>query len=59
MSEIKNKDAFEDLYLEQKKKNSVLMTLVILLAITTVGGLGWGLTKGSGSQEPAFRLSRF
>jgi hypothetical protein len=53
MSESKNsKNTFEDLYLEQKKKSSILMTLVVVLAITTIAGLGWGFSSSSGSQKP-------
>lgn len=47
MSENKKNNTFEDLYIEQKKRNSVLMTLVVVLAITTIGGLGWGFSKSN------------
>lgn len=55
MSENK-KDVFEELYLEQKRKSSILLVIIVVLAITTVGSLYWGLDKAKtnkGAQPPA------
>jgi len=50
MSEHTKGSTFEELYLQQRKKSSMLLIAVIVLAISTAGSLAWGFSKGSGSQ---------
>lgn len=50
MSELR-KNTFEELYLQQKKKSSLLMIAVAVLAITTVGSAAWGFSKSSTSTQ--------
>jgi hypothetical protein len=55
MSENK-KDVFEELYLGQKKKSSILLAVTVVLAVTTVGSLYWGFNntkKNNVAQPPA------
>lgn len=53
MADKKEVSTFEELYLEQKKKNSRLMIAVIVLSITTVGGLMVGVMKSNnGGMQP-------
>lgn len=50
MTEQAKGSTFEQLYLQQRKKSSLLLVAVIVLAITTAGSLAWGFSKtGSGS----------
>lgn len=43
-SESKEKN-IDELYLKQKKLNSILIPVVIVLSVTTVAGLGWGIAS--------------
>lgn len=55
MSENK-KDVFEELYLQQKRKSSILLAVTVVLAITTAGSLYWGFDRAktnNSAQPPA------
>lgn len=45
--EHKQTDEFEELYLRERKKSSLLIVAVITLAIATAGSLIWGASKQS------------
>lgn len=45
--EIEDGSVFEELYLKEKKKNSILLGIAIVLAIVTVGSLIWASGKQS------------
>ena len=45
--EPQQNNAFEELYLQEKKKASLFLIAIIVLIITTAGSLAWGLTKSS------------
>ena len=49
MSEHAKGSTFEELYLEQRKKSSMLLIAVVVLAIATAGSLAWGFSKNGGS----------
>lgn len=60
MSEQIKGSTFEELYLEQRKKSSMLVVAVVVLAITTVGGLAWGFSNnGSGTSNQTANTSQF
>lgn len=43
---------FEELYLKERKKSSILLAAAIVLAIATSGSLIWGINKGSSTVQP-------
>lgn len=54
MSEQQAKSStFEELYLQQRKKSSVLLIAAVVLALSTVGSLAWGFSKDSDSSNTA------
>lgn len=56
MSESR-KSTFEELYLKQKKKSSLLMIAVAVLAVATVGSAAWGFSKSKASTQSAGNMS--
>ena len=60
MSEQAKGSTFEELYLEQRKKSSMLVVAVVVLAITTVGSLAWGFSNnGSGASNQTANTGQF
>ena len=44
-------DEFEELYLKERKKSSMLLIAVIVLALSTVGSIIWAINSSSSSQQ--------
>jgi len=44
-------DEFEELYLKERKKSSVLLIATIVLALIASGSLIWAVSKGSNTQD--------
>lgn len=47
MSDQIKGSTFEELYLEQRKKNQVLLIVAIALAVSTAGSLAWNFSKSN------------
>lgn len=46
---MSNHNAYEELYLEQKKKNSIMLVAIIALVIISVGSIVWGVSQANNS----------
>ncbi|MDO8335275.1 MAG: hypothetical protein Q7T74_00640 [Candidatus Saccharibacteria bacterium] len=44
-------DEFEELYLKERKKSSILVAVVVVLALATTGSLLWGINKNSSTAQ--------
>ncbi len=59
MSDSVKGSTFEELYLQQRKKSSMLLIAVIVLAVTTAVSIAWGMSKNNNTNNPSNGPSNF